>query len=89
MEWKVKKLIEHLSVMNPNDLVFATIWSSADIEYLLADMASEGVDTKSADVDDLWDEALDLLTYASDNEISHVNDELYYMVQESLKREAA
>ena len=89
MDWKVKKLIEHLSSMNPNDVVFANVWSKRDIEYILADLAGEGLDTSSADVDALWEDAVELLANASEVENGHVSQELFYLVEQSLRKETA
>ena len=89
MEWTVKRLIEHLKTMNPKDIVCATVWSREDVQYILAELSNDDLDTSSADVDDLWDKAREIIFESEDRAVSFLADELYNTFKKEIDKETA
>lgn len=89
MEWEVKHLIDHLRQKSPKDIVCATIWSREDVPYILSELSSDGYDTSSADVDELWDKAREIILDSEDKTISVLSDELYYTFRQAIDKETA
>lgn len=87
MEWTVKRLIEHLKTMNPKDIVCATVWSREDVQYILACIDDDELDTSKADVDAIWVEARERIFEASDTEGGFLWDEITSLVERSLRKE--
>lgn len=87
MEWTVKRLIEHLKTMNPKDIVCATVWSREDVQYILAELSNDDLDTSSADVDELWKEARDIIFETEDRTLGSLWDELSSTFELALKKE--